>query len=66
MILRFISRYKLSLIGLVLGLIGGYLYYANVGCSTNSCAITSKPLNSTIYGGIMGILFMNLFKKGIN
>jgi hypothetical protein len=54
---------KLLIIGVVIGAIGGYLYYHFVGCNSGTCAITSKPLNSTLYGALMGGLFFNLFKK---
>ncbi|MCF8319005.1 MAG: DUF6132 family protein [Sphingobacteriaceae bacterium] len=59
----FIKRNKLTFIGILLGAFAGYLYYYFVGCANNTCAITSKPLNSTIYGALMGALFFNLFKK---
>jgi hypothetical protein len=48
-------------IGVVIGLISGYAYYHYIGCMSGSCAITSKPLNSTLYGGLMGGLLFNLF-----
>jgi hypothetical protein len=51
-------------IGIILGAISGYLYYHFVGCASGSCAITSKPVNSTLYGGLMGGLLFNLFVKG--
>jgi LytS/YehU family sensor histidine kinase len=50
-------------IGIVVGAIGGYLYYHFVGCASGSCAITSKPVNSTLYGGLMGGLLFNMFVK---
>jgi hypothetical protein len=50
-------------IGIVLGAIGGYLYYHYVGCASGTCMITSKPLNSTLYGGLMGGLLFNIFIK---
>ena len=50
-------------IGIVFGAISGYLYYANIGCSSVTCAITSKPLNSTLYGALMGGLLFNIFTK---
>jgi len=46
-----------------MGAIGGYLYYHYVGCDSGTCAITSRPLNSTLYGAMMGGLLLNLFKK---
>ena len=48
-------------IGIIVGLIAGYAYYHFVGCSSGTCAITSKPLNSTLYGGLMGGLLFNMF-----
>ncbi len=48
-------------LGVVVGLIAGYIYYKQVGCASGTCAITSKPLNSTLYGGLMGGLLFNLF-----
>ena len=48
-------------IGVLLGLMAGYAYYYYVGCASGSCAITSKPLNSTLYGGLMGGLLFNMF-----
>lgn len=50
-------------IGIVFGAISGYLYYHFVGCTSGSCAITSKPVNSTLYGGLIGGLLFNLFVK---
>jgi hypothetical protein len=34
-----------------------------VGCASGTCAITSKPMNSTLYGAMMGGLFLNIFQK---
>lgn len=59
----FFKKYQLTVIGVILGAIGGYLYYHFVGCNSGTCAITSKPVNSTLYGALMGGLFLNIFKK---
>lgn len=50
--------------GVIIGLLGGYLYYHYVGCMSGTCSITSKPLNSTLYGGLMGGLLFNIFATG--
>ena len=42
---------------------GGYLYYYFVGCNSGTCPITSNPYISVIYGGVMGYLVFDLFKK---
>jgi phage shock protein E len=61
--MQFIAKHKLSIIGVLLGAMGGFAYYHYIGCASGTCAITSKPLNSTLYGGLMGGLFLNIFKK---
>lgn len=57
------KRIFLTTIGVVIGAIAGYLYYAEIGCLNGTCAITSKPINSTLYGGLMGGLLVNIFIK---
>ncbi|MNG39703.1 hypothetical protein D3C84_1279230 [compost metagenome] len=61
--MSFIVKHKLTLIGVALGAVGGYLYYYYIGCVSGSCAITSNPINSTLYGSMMGGLLLNTFKK---
>ncbi len=58
-----LKKYQLTIIGVLIGAFGGYLYYHFVGCNSGTCAITSKPVNSTLYGALMGGLFFNIFKK---
>lgn len=50
-------------LGIAIGAIAGYGYYFYVGCASGTCAITSKPLNSTLYGALMGGLIFNMFVK---
>jgi len=45
------------LTGVIIGGAIGFLYYKLIGCSTGTCPITSKPLNSILYGAVMGLLF---------
>ncbi|MGQ3013975.1 MAG: DUF6132 family protein [Flavobacteriales bacterium] len=49
--------------GIALGADLGYAYYYFIGCSSGSCAITSKPLNSTLYGALMGFLLAGTFRR---
>lgn len=51
----------LTAVGAIVGLLTGYAYYHFVGCNSGTCAITSNPLNSTLYGGLMGGLLFNMF-----
>jgi len=61
--LNLIKKYKLTTIGTIAGAIAGYLYYHFVGCASGTCMITSKPLNSTLYGALMGGLLLNIFQN---
>jgi len=61
-LIKIIKSQKLTIIGAVAGLIGGYLYWRFVGCSSGSCPITSQPVNSSIYGAILGGLLFSSFK----
>lgn len=49
-------------LGIAMGAVGGYLYWYYVGCASGSCPITSSPVNSSLYGGLMGGLLVNSFK----
>ncbi len=55
------KQYIITGIGVVVGLVAGYVYYLQVRCASGTCAITSKPVNSTLYGGLMGGLLFNMF-----
>lgn len=57
---------KLYVIGTLIGALAGYFYWQQIGCISGTCAITSKPLNSTIYGAAMGALLLGMFKKENN
>ncbi|MBL7871533.1 MAG: hypothetical protein JNM78_07975 [Cyclobacteriaceae bacterium] len=50
-------------IGTVIGLAAGFLYWKEIGCTSGSCPITSSPVNSSIYGAVMGGLGASIFKK---
>lgn len=56
-----IKNWMIWVIGIVIGAAGGYLYWYYIGCVTGSCAITSSPVNSTLYGAVMGGLLVNTF-----
>jgi hypothetical protein len=58
-----IIKNKLTIVGVLVGAVGGYLYYAFVGCANGTCAITSSPTISTLYGALMGGLLFNMFEK---
>ena len=49
---------------IIIGAIGGYLYYNFVGCN-GSCPISGNPYVSTAYGAAIGAILIN-WKQNIN
>ena len=60
---NWIQKNILGIIGIVIGAIAGFAYWRFIGCNSGTCMITSKPLNSTLYGSLMGYLLFSIFKK---
>jgi hypothetical protein len=58
-----VKKYLLVAVGIAIGAVAGYAYYYWIGCSSGSCPITSRPLNSTLYGAMMGGLLVSMFQK---
>jgi len=60
---KFLYNNIFLIAGIITGGIAGYFYWRQVGYSSGTCLITSKPLNSTVYGALMGALLLNIFKS---
>ncbi|MBK9686718.1 MAG: hypothetical protein IPO65_02755 [Saprospiraceae bacterium] len=58
---------RMTTVGVLVGFIAGYAYYYFIGCASGTCAITSNPFNSTLYGGVLGgLLFNGIFETPKN
>lgn len=53
-------------IGAIIGGIAGYAYYHFIGCTSGHCVITSHPVNSTLYGAMIGGIASQLFQRENN
>ena len=62
MIKAFIKKNWLTFVGIIIGAMGGYLYWKYVGCTSGTCRITASPINSTLWGAVMGGFFLSIFK----
>ncbi len=60
---NFFLKHWLKFVGILVGALGGYIYYRLVGCYTGTCPITSSPYRMSIYGALMGFLLFDMFKK---
>lgn len=54
-------KYLKWIIGIIAGSAVGFGYWFYIGCNSGTCAITSSPINSSIYGALMGVLLVNTF-----
>lgn len=61
--LGYLIKHKFIFAGIVAGATLGYLYYYFIGCANGTCIITSKPVNSTMYGALLGGLLVNILTK---
>jgi hypothetical protein len=52
-----------NILSVLAGAFLGYGYYYFVGCRTGSCPISGNPFISTLYGAMMGIIFILPSKK---
>ena len=59
---NFIKKIQLDSIGIVLWNLG-YAYYHFIGCNIELEAIAVQPINSSVYGMVMGYLILSTFEK---
>ena len=48
------------------GALAGLAYYSFVGCAAGSCPITSSPIGSMLYMGLIGWLISGILNKDCN
>jgi hypothetical protein len=46
-------------LAVIIGGLLGFLYYYYIGCKSGTCAITSNPYMSMLWGGLMGFFLIN-------
>ena len=60
---KWFRKNNYTIIGIVTGAIAGFLYWRYWGCTNGKCLIQSNPYIMSAYGGLLGGLIVNLFKK---
>lgn len=58
-----IKKFKWQILGVLVGLLGGYLYWYYIGCTSGTCPIQANWHTSTLYGGLMGYFVGDLGRK---
>jgi len=51
---EFIKKHRFSLLLLIPGIIGGYLYWYYVGCLSGTCPLKSIWDYTVLFGGLIG------------
>lgn len=51
---NFLKKYWIYPVFIVLGILGGYLYWYYIGCNSGTCPITSLWYNSSLAGAVFG------------
>lgn len=58
---KIFNQHWILLLGVIVGTIGGYLYWHFIGCNNGTCPLTSSPINSSIAGALLGGLVFTSF-----
>ncbi|MFT7309433.1 MAG: hypothetical protein ACI964_002020 [Spirosomataceae bacterium] len=56
-----LSEFQWGIIGVILGGLGGYLYWKEIGCLTGTCPLKSQWQTMVPYGMVMGYLVTSVF-----
>lgn len=62
MIRDFVKKYRLTLIGILAGMVAGFFYWRFIGCVSGSCPITSSPVLSILWGALIAGLLFNILE----
>ena len=57
------QKNKLSLIGIAVGAIGGFMYWNYIGCASGTCMITSKPIITVCQSGARSGMAKGILKS---
>lgn len=60
--MNFIFKNRFTIIGILMGAVAAYIYYHFIGCASGTCAITSNPFLSILYGASLGGLLTNIYQ----
>jgi hypothetical protein len=53
------KKYRITILGVIIGIVSGFLYWHFIGCSNGTCPLTTSPIKSTFFGAIIGGLMFS-------
>lgn len=56
-----LSEFQWGIIGVLIGGLGGYIYWKEIGCLTGTCPLKSQWQTMVPYGMVMGYLVTSMF-----
>lgn len=60
--LQLLKNNMLTIAGVIVGAIAGFLYWKFIGCTSGACYIQSNPFRMTLYGALMGGLIFSMIQ----
>ncbi|MDA3912078.1 MAG: DUF6132 family protein [Bacteroidales bacterium] len=61
-----IKKHRLSIIGAIVGGVGGYLYWYYVGCLSGTCPMKQLWYYNAILGALVGLFLADFIQTMIN
>lgn len=61
-----VKKYKYLIGGIIIGAVGGFLYWMFIGCDNGTCAIKSNAGLMTGYGALVGVLLGSVVRDFLN
>jgi xanthine/uracil permease len=57
-----LRKYRITIVGILIGAILGWVYWYFIGCQNGMCTIKSDPINMTLYGALLGGLLFDFIR----
>ncbi|MBN2348665.1 MAG: hypothetical protein JXJ22_07510 [Bacteroidales bacterium] len=63
---KLFKQYWLYIVFIIIGGIGGYLYWYYIGCTSGTCPLTSKWYSSSVFGLVIGYIVGSSVHEKVN
>lgn len=56
------KKYRVNLLFIIIGAIGGYIYWKEIGCLSGTCPLKSLWYYDALLGALVSLLILDLIK----